>query len=105
MIDLKKKFGKKLKELRKKANLSQEVFAEKIGISPRNLSKIETGVTFPNVINIQKISQILNCSEVDLFDFGYYEDSEYLRNEIMSMVKGFNNEQIKKLYRLIKIIN
>ena len=46
MSELKSKFGKRLKELRKNRGITQEKMAEYIDISIRNLSKIETGITF-----------------------------------------------------------
>ena len=58
-MNLKKKFGKRLAELRKKRKLSQEAIAEKIDIAPRNLSKIETGVTFPTIENLEKLIKVL----------------------------------------------
>ena len=40
--------GKQIYELRKKANLSQEQLAEKVGVSRQTISKWELGETAPD---------------------------------------------------------
>ena len=42
-MDNRKLLGLRIKELRKRASLSQEVLAEKAGIEPTSLSNIENG--------------------------------------------------------------
>ena len=44
--DIKKLFGRKIKELRIKQGYAQEHLAELIGVCERNLSKIECGCNF-----------------------------------------------------------
>ena len=71
MSNFKTKFGKRLVELRKEQKLSQERLAEYIDIAPRNLSKIETGVTFPSVENLEKIifKNVLTAAETHCIIF------------------------------------
>ena len=42
--------GKQVYELRKKANLSQEQLAEKVGVSRQTISKWELGETVPDML-------------------------------------------------------
>lgn len=49
MTCVKDLFSKRIKELRKAKNLTQEQFAELIGIDPRNIIKIENKQTFPRI--------------------------------------------------------
>ena len=44
--------GKQIYELRKKANLSQEQLAEKVGVSRQTISKWELGETAPDIKQI-----------------------------------------------------
>ena len=48
MIDLKKEFGKRVRQYRKTMGLSQMKFAEKADITFQTLSSIEHGITFPS---------------------------------------------------------
>ncbi|MDO5437120.1 MAG: helix-turn-helix transcriptional regulator [bacterium] len=52
--------GKTIQELRKKAGIKQNELAEKIGISEKHLSKIETGKNYPALDNFLKMAAILN---------------------------------------------
>ena len=52
-----KLFGMRMKELRAARNLSQERLADKSGISPKYMSRIEMGLHFPSFDIITKLSQ------------------------------------------------
>ena len=54
--------GKQIYELRKKANLSQEQLAEKVGVSRQTISKWELGETAPDIKQAQILSQVFNVS-------------------------------------------
>ena len=60
--------GNKLYGLRKKANLSQEEFAEKLNISRQAVSKWECGESLPDTENLIKISKLYGVSLDELID-------------------------------------
>lgn len=47
MYQIKSLLGAKIKSLRNEKGITQEYFAEKIGISPRSVSFIENGKNYP----------------------------------------------------------
>lgn len=55
-------FGKKLKEARQKAGLSQEQLAEKLSVSRSAVAKWETDKGMPDIDNLKAIAQLLNVS-------------------------------------------
>ena len=59
----KKLLGKRIKELRKQANYTQEQLSEIINIDITTLSGIESGRHFPSLPTIEKIADTL---KVDL---------------------------------------
>ena len=59
--------AKKMKLARKNAKLTQEELAEKIGISAKQLSRIEVGTYIPSLPTFLKMVNELN---IDLKDFG-----------------------------------
>ena len=60
--------GKKIKQLRFKAGLTQEQLAEKLGLGAQAVSKWETSVAMPDITLLPQIAEIFGVSIDDLFD-------------------------------------
>lgn len=60
--------GKKIAELRKKNNLSQEELDEKVCVARQTISKWEIGDTTPDINQVKIISKIFNISIDELVD-------------------------------------
>ena len=60
--------GKKIRQLRFKANLTQEQLAEKLGIGAQSVSKWENGATMPDITSLPLLAEIFGVSIDDLFD-------------------------------------
>jgi transcriptional regulator with XRE-family HTH domain len=69
MPSLRKEFGKHLRGIRLDRNLSQERFAERVGISVDFLSLIERGVNAPSFETIEQMAKSLRLPVRALFDF------------------------------------
>ncbi len=54
--------SEKLQKIRRREGLTQEQFAEKIGVSRQALSKWESGDALPDAVNLMSISRIFNVS-------------------------------------------
>ena len=54
--------GERIANLRKKAGLTQEELAEKLGISPQAVSKWENDISCPDIMSIPNIAKILGVS-------------------------------------------
>lgn len=65
-MTIKKQFGKQVYDYRLKLGLSQEEFAELIGVARNTISRIETGKTFPTNENLVKIRKYLNIDNSNL---------------------------------------
>lgn len=68
LIDISKLFGENLRKLRKEANLTQDELSEKLEISQKHLSKIETGSQFASAQLISKIANVLEINPSQLFE-------------------------------------
>lgn len=101
MEDVKILFGKRLRELRKRNNMTQEKLAEIIGIEPRNILKIENGKSFPRISTMQKIMEIFDCKAADLFEFEHLDDISVVREKLINKIN--NDENFTRMvYKLIK---
>ncbi len=58
--------GKKIKDSRKQARLSQEALAKKISLSRSSLSNIEIGKHQPSLYTLYELALALNCEIQDL---------------------------------------
>lgn len=67
------KLGEKIKNLRRQKNISQEVFANYLGVSFQAVSKWENGYTMPDVTMIPAIASFFGVSTDELFDFNLME--------------------------------
>lgn len=104
-----KLLGDNVQRLRKKNNLTQTELAEKIGISQKHLSDIETGTKFPSAGIIEKLAHELNVQVSILFGGS---DAYDISNKVTALVMNnlqpklnliFNDvEEIKKMLKNLK---
>ena len=99
MTSFKEKFGKRIREIRKEKGFTQEQIAEKIGIEPPNISKLENGAHFPLPENIEKLAKALNVDIKDLFDFGHFDEKTLLAKKIKEFIANADKKDIEFLYK------
>lgn len=68
MADIQKKFGDKIRDLRKQKGLSQEELAFRSGLHRTYISDIERGSRNVSLKNIERIAKALGISSKVLFD-------------------------------------
>ena len=95
--------AKKIKLARKKQNLTQSELAEKIGISPKQLSRIEIGSFMPSLPTFLKIINILN---IDIKEFNIIANPKKnnLLNELIKIIYTSDDKQLKLYLEIIKIL-
>lgn len=69
MGTLRRQFGKQLRLIRRRRGLTQEQFAEILGISLDFLSLIERGINAPSFETLESFSITLGIPVRDFFDF------------------------------------
>ncbi len=67
------KIGKKIRQLRKSMNISQEVLAQALGVSFQAVSKWENETAMPDVAMIPALASFFGVSTDELFDFNRME--------------------------------
>ena len=100
-MNIKKLLGKRIKELRKRKNLTQENAAEYIGIDTGSLSNIETGRYYPTAENLEKIAVLLDAAPEKLFAFEHLKAEKDLLTEINGMLKE-HPERLQDIYKIIR---
>ena len=102
-MNIKKKFGKRLRELRISKNLTQEKFSESIGIQPENYSRIENGLSFPKPDNMEKIASILGTDLKELFEFEHFSDIDFIKERLQQKLSSDDNTA-RLTYKFLKSI-
>lgn len=85
------KIGDNLFQARKKAGLSQEKVAEKLGVSRQTISKWETDETIPDIFQSKKLATLYDISLDKLVDF----DIEL--EKIENAIEKFNDYKNSKI--------
>jgi len=101
-MDNKKLLGKRIKELRKKAGLTQEKLAEAINIETSSLSGIESGRHFPSLPTVEKISIKLNVEMKALFDFKHLMPVEKMKADIIKHLDRLDEKNITFIYKFFE---
>ena len=70
---MKLNLGTKIKELRKRANCTQEEFAKALGVTSQAVSRWESGGSYPDMELIPAIASFFGVTTDELFDFQLYE--------------------------------
>ena len=85
--------GNNLFQARKKPGLSQEIVAEKLGVSRQTVSKWEADETVPDIYQSKKLVKFYNLTLDELIEF----DIDV--KEIEEVIKNINEEKESKINR------
>lgn len=96
------KFCDKLPKLRKNNNLSQELLADKLGVSRQAVSKWESGSSYPDMEKMIEMCKILNCTLEDLLDDGVVKEASSSNNTKINFSSYFNDflKFITRIYNM-----
>ena len=103
-MDIRKLIGNNVLNARKIRNLSQEQFAEMIGIEPSALSKIENGKSYPSQQTLENIICALKIKPDVLFKTEEKIDIEKAYKELLVQLEQIkqNEELFTKVYYKIQ---
>ena len=95
--DIKKLFGIRLKNLRKKQGLTQAQVAELANVDAKHISCIENAKTFPSANLINDLAKAFNVHPKELFEFENAPTTTDLKNEIIKVLDKATPEEINSI--------
>ena len=110
MSKLKQLIGKRLKEMRERAQLSQADVAAAIGSSNHQISRYEAGIIAPSVANLAALANVLNCSTDFLLgraetpQIGAWKEGEISADELSLIVLIRENDTPRTLQVLSTLV-
>ena len=102
MANIKSLFDRKIKEYRKKKNLTHAQLAELVNVDDKHISCIESGKNFPSADLIERLATSLDVEPKDLFEFYYLQDVEDLKSDINIMLEKLNKDELTPAHKYIR---
>lgn len=102
--NIKKLFGLRIKNLRKKRNFTQTHLAELVGVDAKHISCIESGKNFPSPELIERFADALKLHPKELFEFENAPNTSDLKSEIIKSLDSASDEEIEKIFIYTKFI-
>lgn len=104
-MDIKKKLGERIREIRVSRSLTQEELTGKINLSSKSLSQIELGNNFVSAETLENLCTVLNITPNELFDFKSFSISE--ENAMDEIIKRLENNSnlLKTVYKIVKALD
>jgi len=101
-MELKKKLGKRIQELRIKNNLKQSELAERVGIATKHQSCIERGKNYPSAELVENYARVFGVDVSYLLTIGHVKSPQELLGEIDSMLKSAKDEEIVIAHKVLQ---
>jgi len=104
-VNVKTLFGQRLKNLRKKRNLTQANVAEMVEVDAKHISCIESGKNFPSPDLLAKLAKAFKLHPKELFEFADFPTPVDLKKELIKMLDTATDEEIEKIFVYAKFIS
>ncbi len=104
-MDVKELVGKKIRILRTKRRMTQFELAQKIGISQRSLSGIETGENFLTAETLNRVLISFGITLEDFFAVEHLKPENELIAELLDDIKSLKDiEKVRIIYKIVKAV-
>lgn len=103
MLDVNKRVGQRIKELRKNASLSQEQLSLKASINKSFMGKIERGEVSPTLNTLIKLVRVLDVDIKELFCFKSFENEEGSDFYVKEMIEEMSYKTLKEQKAILSI--
>lgn len=99
-----KLIGSRLKQARQKKKYTQEKLAEELDVSIAFLSRVECGTLDISLKRLSQICDLFGISEGEILNGTSTTSSNYLNEDLVSLLKNCPPEKLKLIYELAKVV-
>ena len=101
MKDFYKEFGRRLRELRLQANMTQDELAERVNVAPKTVSYWENG---HNPITLNKIPLIANALNIPIYKLFVFISSDEIKadKDYIALLQAKTGKELDILFKLVK---
>lgn len=98
------RFGARLRELRRRAGLTQEALGERSGVGFKFLGSVERGHENPSLDVIGRLAAGLGVEPEVLFELGHLQQSAVLRRTAHALVDSSDEPDLRRIVRVLRAI-
>ena len=102
-VDLQKRLGSRIRQIRSRAGITQAQLAERVDISPEFMSRLERGQKAPRLNTAGKIADALGITMVELFEFDQVDNGE--KDDLLSAIQSLLATAEPDTLRLVLEVN
>jgi len=99
--------GKNVRQYRVAAGWSQARLADKAGLSPEFISRIENGHRAPSVVTLGRVASALGVKLQRLFEFedtAPVDEADARANRVARMVREANDDVARKIEKMVETL-
>jgi len=96
--------GARIREVRKARQLSQDALAEKVGVDPKQISRIEGGKSYPSLDTLDSIARELQVEVKELFSYDHLSGDKDITEEIISTMALMDDAKKQLALRILRTL-
>ena len=98
-----KLIGERIKRVRKSNGMTQDLLAEKLGVSIGYVSQVERGITKISLDLLGAISSALECDIASFIAESATNSSDYMESELLGEIRKLDGKKKKYILEIIKL--
>ena len=103
-MDLKKRLGKRIQELRVDRGLKQAELAELVGIATKTQSCVETGRNFPSADLLERYAKVFKVDVEEVLNITHIKETVVMLSEINILLQKAPEHKIVSVYKFLRSI-
>lgn len=103
LSDYKREFGKHVRSLRRARGMTQEVLAQRSGLSADTIRRIEHGAFSASIETLRKLCRGLEIAQSTIFE-GFELGRSNPRRELFDLIASRSDEEIALVTRVVRAL-
>lgn len=105
MVKVQDAFGKRLRDIRRRKDMTQEKLADLSGLSIQYIGEIERGKRNPSLTSIETLATALGMSVADLFDLEEFQiTNEEMKARLIDQINRADDESLHLYFAISRAI-
>lgn len=104
MVAVQDAFGKRLRDIRRRKDLTQEQLADLSGLSIQYVGEIERGKRNPSLTTIETLAKALTLPITDFFELQEFQiDPKDIKAKLISQIENADDETLHNFFAISRV--